>query len=153
MCFIIRILSPSHLDIQTMPILNLNCLKNAKKHARTYDFLPILGHWMRQKSYLGVQSHLDKNVLKTFQGAHKSKFQPVMKVTKQRRLETTAQQRNQGLSAIMNLSHIWSKSEQESFTSVGSSFYQKCFNKLNFNLNKSWLFEILNTFQEPLSKV
>ena len=30
MCFIIRILSPFHLDIQTMPILNLNCLKNAK---------------------------------------------------------------------------------------------------------------------------
>ena len=31
MCFIIRISSPFHLDIQTMPILNLNCVKNAKK--------------------------------------------------------------------------------------------------------------------------
>ena len=30
MCFIIRILSPFHLDIQTMPILNFNCFKNAK---------------------------------------------------------------------------------------------------------------------------
>ena len=35
---------PFNLDIQTMPILDFNCLKNAKKHARTYDFLPILGH-------------------------------------------------------------------------------------------------------------
>ena len=92
---------------------------------------------MRQKSWLGVQSHPDKNVLKTFQGAHKSKFQPVMKVTKQRRLETTVQQRNQGLSAKMNLSHIWSKSEQESVTSAGSSFYRKGLQKINFNPNKS----------------
>ena len=29
-CFRIRISSPIHLDILTMPILNLNCLKNAK---------------------------------------------------------------------------------------------------------------------------
>ena len=43
-CFRIIILSSFHLDIQTMPILNLKCLKNVKKHARTYDFLPILGH-------------------------------------------------------------------------------------------------------------
>ena len=43
-------------------------------------------------------------VLKTFQSAHKRIFQPVMKVTKQRRLEAAVQQRNHSLSANMNLS-------------------------------------------------
>ena len=40
MCFIIRILSQFHRDIQTMPILNLNCLKNAKNACVDVRFSP-----------------------------------------------------------------------------------------------------------------
>ena len=38
MCFRFRISSPFHLDIQTMPILNLDCLRKAKKHE--WIFIP-----------------------------------------------------------------------------------------------------------------
>ena len=40
MCFRFRILSPFHWDIQTMPTLNLNCLKNAKNACVDVRFSP-----------------------------------------------------------------------------------------------------------------